>query len=222
MVVAIHQPNYLPWLGFFHKMKRCDVFVLLDNVKHSKSSVTHRNKIKSVDSELLLSVSLKNKEELINELVILDAEKILHKHWASIESNYKKANHWSFLSEELSNIYSKNWERLVDLNMALIYLMKEKLSIECQILQSSDLDVQPGNGSDKNLNICKVLNADVYLSGSGAKVYNNEESFYKSGIKIIYNDFTHPTYPQLGNYFIPNLSAIDLLFNCGEKSKEYL
>ena len=221
MIVAIHQPNYIPWLGFFNKMANSDIFVLLDNVKHSKSSVTHRNKIKSTDKELLLSVPLKNKESLINKLIIHEPSVSLNNHWKSIESNYFKSANWNYFSEELKKIYEIKWELLVDLNIALIQLMKSKLKISCNLLIASQLGDLEGEGSLRNLNICKKLNASVYLSGEGARAYNDDFAFQKSQIEIKYNQFKHPIYPQFGKTFISNLSVIDLLFNCGENANKY-
>ncbi len=222
MKVAIHQPNYIPWIGFFHKMSKSDVFILLDDVKHSKSSVTHRNKIKSDDKELLLTVPLRNKESLINELVIDRPEITIKKHWHSIESNYRKAKHWSFLADDISSIYNSKWNYLVEFNISLIQLLMEKLQIKTKMIRSSEFQKISGEGSERNLNICKMLGADVYISGSGAKKYNDEESFLRSNIKIIYNNFQHPNYPQIGTNFISNLSIIDLIFNCGEQSHTIL
>jgi len=220
-VVAIHQPNYLPWIGFFYKMSRCDTFVLLDNVRHSKSSFTHRNKINNNGKELLLTIPLKNKESLINELRILDPKDTLRKHWSAIKTNYTKSKHWGFLYADLERIYQTKYERLIDLNSDIIFLVKSKLEINTQILFASELGEIPGTGNERNLNICKALNATVYLSGNGAKSYNDEASYEKNNILLRYYDFVHPVYPQVGATFVPNLSIVDYLFNCGESCKEF-
>lgn len=222
MIVAIHQPNYLPWLGFFHKMANSDVFVLLDNVKHSKSSFTHRNKIKVNNKEFLLSVPLKNKESLINELILADPVNNLQKHWRLIQNGYSKSYHWNTYFEELKLIYNGNWNRLIDLNIALINFIKNQLGLKTKIVLASELMDISGEGSDRNLSICKTLGADVYLSGNGARSYNDEQSFYDAGIEIRYNNFVHPRYPQIGDSFIPNLATLDLLFNCGPSSRSIL
>jgi hypothetical protein len=184
--------------------------------------VTHRNKIKANDKELLLTMPLLNKESLINDLLIVEPDKNLKKHWAAIETNYRKTKYWNFLSHELYIFYMNKYERLVDLNIDIIKFLMGKLNISCKLIKASSLDNIIGNGSDRNLSICKTLKADVYLSGSGAKKYNDEQSFINEDIEIRYNDFKHPVYPQLGKNFIPNLSAIDMLFNCGEESKNYI
>lgn len=222
MIVAIHQPNYLPWLGFFNKMANCDVFVLLDNVKHSKSSFTHRNLIKLNNQEMLLSVPLKNKESLINELIISSPEENLIKHLRIIENAYRKSKFWNDYKENIFNIYNNNWQKLLDLNLALIVFLRKSFGIQTELILASELKDITGEGSDRNLSICKKLGAEIYLSGNGAKAYNDELSFQKEGIQIKYNNFTHPVYNQLGNHFIKNLAAIDLLFNCGEQSLEIL
>lgn len=222
MIVAIHQPNYIPWAGFFHKMANSDVFVLLDNVKHSKSSVTNRNIIKSNDNELLLSIPLQNKESIIKDLILMEPSKNLRKHWNAIETNYKEAIYWNYFSDVLKDIYSNEWKRLADMNIAIIRAIKKVLNIPAEILIASELGDMNGKGSERNLNICKVLKANTYLSGLGAKNYNDHEAFSNEQIEIIYNNFQHPIYPQLGKKFIPKLSIIDLIFNCGSSSKQYL
>jgi hypothetical protein len=203
-------------------MYNADIIVLLDNVKHSKSSFTHRNRIKANDKEFLLSIPILNKESIINELLIFEPKVSVKKHWRVIETNYRRAKFWSFLAEELETLYLKDWNKLVDLNIEIIRLMSRKLGINTKILIASELPDITGEGSDRNLSISKTLNAKVYLSGNGAKAYNDEESFARNSIKIIYNSFEHPIYPQIGKNFLPNLSIIDLLFNCGPESKNFL
>lgn len=215
MIVAIHQPNYLPWLGFFHKMANCDTFVLLDNVKHSKSSFTHRNKIKMNNEAILLSVPLKNKESVINELIISNPDENLKQHFRIIENSYRKSKYWELYAPELFKIYNSNWVKLFDLNLSLINLVRKNLGINTKLLIASQLSNISGEGSERNLSICKELGANIYLSGSGARVYNDENAFKEAGIVIKYDEFVHPIYKQLGNNFIPNLSAIDFLLNCG-------
>ena len=218
MIVAIHQPNYLPWIGYFDKMDRCDKFVLLDDVKHSKSSITHRNKLLNSGKDEYLTVSLKNKESQINELIIDNSNDILYKHWRIIKQNYSKSKHWTYISSELEYIYSKKWDKLVDLNIALIKLIKEKLDIKTKLIKSSELDLPNSFGSKRNLDICLKLSADTYLSGNGAKKYNNESDYINNNINLIYQDFIHPTYNQGLDNFVERMSIIDLIFNCGKDS----
>ena len=223
MIVAIHQPNYLPWLGYFYKMANCDVFVLLDDALHSKSSFTNRNKVKTREGTKLLSVPLSTKEVKINELVISNDQKWQSNHWNIIENSYKKAPHWEEYSIHFKEIFkNKRWAYLCELNKALICLIKGILGIKTEIITSSMLKIGNKTGSDRNLAICKYLDADIYLSGEGARSYNDEESFEKEGVKLVYAGFQHPVYNQLWGDFVPNLSTVDLLFNEGEKSLSIL
>ena len=219
MIVAIHQPNYLPWLGFFYKMANCDVFVFLDDALHSKSSFTNRNKIKTRDGIKLLSVPLSTKEVRINELLICNDQKWQSKHWNIIENSYRQAPYWEEYSAHFKDILAKkSWTYLSELNIALIWQIKVILGIKTEIVTSSTLNIGGHRGSERNLAICKYLKADIYLSGEGARSYNDEQAFEREGIKLVYTGFQHPVYRQLWGDFIPNLSIIDLLFNEGEMS----
>ena len=219
MIIAIHQPNYLPWLGFFYKMANCDVFVFLDDALHSKSSFTNRNKVKTREGIKLLSVPLSTKEVKINELLICNDQKWQLKHWNIIENSYRQAPYWEEYSVYFREILTKkSWTYLSELNMALIWLIKGILGIKTEIITSSMLKIGNHRGSERNLTICKYLDADVYISGEGARNYNDEETFEREGIKLVYTGFQHPVYHQLWGDFVPNLSIIDLLFNEGEKS----
>jgi len=223
LIVAIHQPNYLPWLGFFYKMANCDVFVLLDDALHSKSSFTNRNKVKTREGIKLLSVPLSTKEAKINELIICNDQKWQSNHWNIIENSYRKAPHWEEYSAYFREILAKkSWTYLCELNIALIWLLKGILGIKTEIVTSSMLKISNHTGSERNLAICKYLGADVYLSGEGARSYNDEEAFEREGIKLDYTAFRHPVYHQLWGDFVASLSIIDLVFNEGEKSLSIL
>lgn len=223
MIVAIHQPNYLPWLGYFYKMSNCDVFVFLDDALHSKSSITNRNKIKTRGGTKLLTVPLSTKEVKINELIICNEQKWPLKHWNIIENAYSQAPYWGEYSIYFNDIYKKmSWSFLSELNVRLISLIKDILGIRTEVITPSELKIENQRGSQRNLSICKYLGADVYLSGEGARSYNDEEAFEREGIKLVYTNFRHPVYQQLWGDFIPNLSIIDLLFNEGEKSLSIL
>lgn len=222
MILAVHQPNYIPWIGYFHKIKSCDLFVILDNVQHSKGSVTTRNKIKTTDGELLLTVPVTNKGCMINELLIDNSCNWASKHWKTLYRNYCKADGWNYLKDDIELIYSERWDYAIDLNIELIKLMMIKLNIKTPIILASSIKQDFGFKSIRILNMCKYFNAEIYLSGNGAHDYNNEEEFEKEGIRLVYQQFKSPTYKQLWGEFKSNLSAIDLLLNCGESSSKYI
>lgn len=225
MIVSIHQPEHLPWLGFFDKVRQSDVFVLLDNVQYEKNYFQNRNRIRTQSGWIWLTVPVLTKgksNQLINDVNIVNTGNWQDKHWKSIFYAYNKApyfdNHRPFL-EEIYN--KKKWDYLVDLNETIILYLIQKLGIQVNILRSSTLGVE-GKSTDLLLNICMKLNATAYLSGISGKDYLEEEKFIKENIKVIYQEFHHPIYEQLYETFIPCMSVIDLLFNYGEKSLDII
>jgi hypothetical protein len=221
-VVAIHQPNYLPWLGYFYKMANCDVFILNDYALHSNSSFTHWNKVKSSQGALKLTVPLSKKEVRIRDVVISKDGRWRKKHWRTIRHCYHPSPYWAQYAKDFQSIYERPWEKLYDLNVALIKLIRKHLGIHTPLLVATELDSYRGGGTEPMVNVCRALGADVYLSGFGGKNYMDEDMFGRAGITVRYYDFVHPTYRQLYGAFIPNLSIIDLLFNHGEDSLDIL
>jgi hypothetical protein len=221
-VVAIHQPNYLPWLGYFYKMANCDVFILNDYALHSSSSFTHWNKVKSSQGAVKLTVPLSKREVRIRDVVICEDGRWRKKHWRTIETCYRSSPFWAQYAEEFQSIYARPWEKLYDLNVALIKLIRKHLRIHTPLLVATELDSYTGTGTEPMVNVCRALGADVYLSGFGAKNYMDEDMFMQAGISVRYYDFAHPTYRQQYGAFIDKLSSIDLLFNHGEDSLNIL
>jgi len=214
-IVTIHQPGYLPWLGFFDKMARSDIFVLLDDVQFEKNYFDNRNKIKTSQGWAWLTVPVKYRfGQKLNEVEINNEEKWKEKHYKSLLLNYKKSPHFSDYVSFFQKIYEKKWQKLIDLNIALIKYLAKELGFKTKLIRSSELNCQ-GEKTERLLNICRKLKTDVYLSGKFGKNYLDEEAFRKNNIKVIYQDFQHPVYPQLYGNFIPELSIVDLIFNCG-------
>lgn len=224
MIVAIHQPNYLPFLGYFHKMSRCDVFVLLDNVQYVKGYYIQRVKIKTPKGADWLGVPVLNHGrhgQLINATEIDPTQNWQERHWKTLFLNYAKAPFFERYAAFLQDVYAGRWERLSDLNEHLIRFVMSELTISVELVKASQLDAS-GHSSDLLVNICKELGATTYLSGNGAKDYLDPEKFAEAGIELRFNDFEHPVYPQLHGPFAPYLSTIDLLLNCGPESRSIL
>ncbi len=222
--VAIHQPNYLPWLGYFHKMMNCDKFVFLDSVPFTKNGLQNRNRIKTAPGLSWLTVPVLRKGQfgqLTQDVKINKSVDWRRKHWNALCTNYRKAEYFKQYSGFLQGVYERQWVSLVDLNIALLKFIMEKLYINIPVYLASQLDCR-GEGSDLLLDICRKLSADGYLSGPSGKEYLREEIFKDNGIEIKYHQFIHPVYAQLYGEFVPNLSVIDLLFNCGEKSRDII
>jgi hypothetical protein len=222
MIIAIHQPNYLPWCGFFHKMLSCDLFVILDDVPYSKRAITNKNKIKSPEGSRLLSVPISQKKGLIKDVTTVDDGKWPQKHWGSLQRCYSRAPFWKQYEQLFLPIYETPDQKLADFNLRFIEVVRNLLDIKTPMIRSSEIQGTTGQKGEKIINICKALQATVYLSGTGAQAYNDEIEFERNKIRLVYQKFDHPHYPQLWGDFIPHLSIIDLLLNCGPKSKEFL
>lgn len=224
MIVGIHQPNYIPWIGYFYKILNSDVFVILDDVQYIKNSFINRNKIKTPQGDCWLTVPVCYKGNFgsnINEVKINNELKWNDRHLKTISMNYSKAKYFNKYYEDIYNIIKSEYTYIDQLNINLITYFCKQLKIHTKIVKSSELNVN-GNSTERLINICKTLKADTYLSGKGGEKYQDEDMYRKNGIKLIYTNFKHPFYTQLWGEFIPNLSILDLLFNCGEESIEII
>lgn len=227
MIVAIHQPEAFPWLGFFHKMHLADVFVILDTVQFEKNNVQNRNKILIAGKPTWLTIPVKShpSSAKIHEIKINWDSPDIKKHLATIKQNYGKHPHAQVAIEWLENHYAKKHEKLADFNLDLILALKEKLGIKTEIKKASELPLsgKAQGGTEVTLEICKACGADTYLSGSGAKAYLKTEEYDKAGIKVIYQKFIHPEYTQFkGNEFAAYLSILDLYLNHGPESLKHI
>ncbi|MCF6465674.1 WbqC family protein [Clostridium sp. Cult2] len=223
LIITAHQPNYIPWLGFFHRMNYVDKFVILDNVQFTKDAFIQRNKIKTSNGELMLTVPVKVKTDtLIKDVLIDNSQSWQKRHWLSIKYNYNKSPYWDYLSNELEDIYNKNWIKLFDLNMKIIELIRNKLNINTEIIIASELKQDFGKKTNLLIALCKHLEADTFFSGAGSKTYIEQEKFNQNNINLFFQNYNHPIYKQRMGNFISHLSILDLLFNCGPKSLEIL
>lgn len=219
MIVTIHQPEYLPYIGFFDRISRADIFVILDNVQYQKNAFINRNKIKTFDGWQWLTVPVKQREALknINEIEISNEIDWRVKHWKALLYNYNKAPYFKKYSDFFEKLYKQNWTSLANLDIYLIENIMDMLGLKKEIKKSSLLKAN-GKADDLLINICKELGADTYFSGPGGRGYMDLEKFKEQNINVVFQEFTHPVYAQQFGEFIPNLSIIDLLFN-NENSK---
>lgn len=218
MIVSIHQPNYLPWLGYFHKIANSEVFVFLDNVPYTKNSLINRNKIKTQRGASWMTLSVLTKGlngQLIGEAEINNGMPWRETHWKTIKANYSKAPYFPDYKDRFESVYQKEWKNLAGLNETLVRLICEILGIRnVKFVRASELGVS-GKSTGLLIAICKAVGADTYFSGYGGKKYMDEGLFEKEGIKLKYSEFQHPVYNQLWGDFVPNISVIDFIFNEG-------
>lgn len=224
MIVAIHQPNYLPFLGYFHKMSKCDLFVLLDNVQYVKRYYIQRVKIKTPTGADWLGVPVLNHgryDQLINATEIDQTQSWRERHWKTLSFNYAKAPFFDRYTAFFQDAYVRRWEKLGDLNEYLIRYLTAELGIKVELVKASQLNTQ-GQSNELLISICKEVGATTYLSGNGARDYLAPEKFANAGIELTFDDFKHPVYPQQHGEFVSYLSTVDLLFNCGPESLSIL
>ncbi len=223
--VAIMQPTYLPWIGYFALMDKVDHFVLLDSVQFERRSWQQRNRIKSANGVQMLTVPVlkKGKHGQLIYDVELDLEnRFRQKHINSIQCAYASAPFFLKYSERIFSALSTATPLLVDLTIGLILEVRDMLGISTEVSRSSQMDLF-GTKADLLAEICCQLEADVYVSPPGSRVYMEQSTVFSGfGIDVIYHDYMHPEYMQLHGAFIPFMSSIDLLFNVGEESLQIL
>ena len=225
MRVVVLQPGYLPWLGFFDQMARCDTFVVYDDVGFDKNGWRNRNRVKTRDGVRWLTVPVllaeHSAQPRIRDVRIDPRAPWARKHLATIEQSYRQAPFFEPLFGSLQTVLSQPYEYLVDLDLALIDALARRLGLKTRLVRSSELGVE-GERVERLVRICRRLGADRYLSGNAAQCYLDEERFREAGISVAWQNYRHPEYPQLHGGFEPHLSVIDLMFNCGADSLRIL
>lgn len=226
MIVSVHQPHYIPWLGYFDKIDKSDCFVFLDNVQYKHREYQNRNKIRAKSSWIWLTVPIIYKghaHQKVYEVQIDNGYDWQKKHWGSLKACYGKSAYFDEYAPFFEKLYSSScrWEMLMDLNVHIIKYILRQLKIEKPLYYESEIGTTK-EATERIIEICKKLKCDTYLSGIGGKVYLEEEKFTQAGIKLEYQNFIHPCYPQqfsaANNPFLPYMSIVDLLFNAGKES----
>lgn len=218
MIVSIHQPAYLPWLGYFDRIAQSDLFIVLDNVQIERNSFTNRNKIKTANGSTWLTVPVclnGHFEKTIADIEIDETQDWRKKHLRSIEQSYSRAPNFREKFGRLSAIYHDRESRLARLCIAQLRFWLAELRIETPVLLASELPVG-GRKSDLVLSLCRHVGATAYLSGPLGRDYLNETEFEDAGIHIKYHAFQHPVYSQLYGEFVPAMAVVDYWMNCDE------
>lgn len=225
MVVTTHQPIFLPWPGFFYKALHADALVLLDDVQFplGRGWMT-RNRLKNAQGELWLTVPVLKKGkglQRIRDVELFNETDWRRRHLMSMQQSYAHAPYRDDYLPDLERIYACAHRRLMDFNLDLIRMLWEALEIKTELLRQSALGVT-GNGTDLLTSICRTLCADRYVTLPPAEKYLDEQAFRNSGLELAFAPFHPPVYPQLWGDFRYNLSALDLLMTCGQKSREII
>lgn len=220
MMVVGHQPQYIPYIAFFNKISKADVFVLVDSVQFNRKSWQQRTLIKHNDSELCLTVPVLKKgrfDQLINEVEIID-NGWRKKHWKSIYLSYHKAPYFDLYKDELECFYNREWRYLSEFTSALIMWAIDAIGIKLKtITTSSELGAR-GEKTELLLDICRKTGCNTYLSGSGAKAYVDEDLFAANHLSHIFNEFDLRPYKQAGSTFLGGMGIIDVMFMFGPQT----
>jgi hypothetical protein len=223
MIVAIHQPHYMPWLGYLHRMSQVDLFIVLDHVQFERRNYQNRSRV-LLDGQahwLTVPVVQRSQKERIAEKLIDNGGKRPWGpvHYATLRHAYRQAQHFGTYAAALHRILETPWQRLAELDSAMLDFLRDAFEIRTPLVRSSELAVD-GARSELILNLCRAAGADALLAGfGGSRRYLDAERFAQEGVRIHWHEFSHPTYRQCGpQAFTPGLAAVDLLFNCGPDS----
>lgn len=218
--IAVLQPSYLPWLGYFDQIDRVDDFVFYDDVQFDKHGWRNRNRVKGAGGPVWLTVPVRHSGrfgQTILEAEVDNTHGWARKQIATLRQAYARAPFRDAYLPAVEALLGAGWRRLVDLDLALVRQMMAWFGIGTRLHLSSDL----GIGGDKNqrlLSICRHFQANHYLSGAAAVDYLDQPAFATAGIAVTFQAYRHPAYPQLHGDFVSHLSALDLLLNCGPDS----
>ena len=222
MIIFVHQPEYIPWIGFFDKLARCDIFVVYDDAQYVHGGFHNRNRIRICEGWRWITIPIVHNHPQMIKDVQISGKQWRKEHIQIIRQYYEKSPYFKAYFPIIEEAISFNHDLLVGLNLHLLKKIAEALNIKAKIIRSSEF---PYHGQDKNeklISMCKYLGANTYLAGSGSRQYIDEQAFFNSNIKLHWHNYLHPTYRQQFEGFEPNMSIIDLIFSFGPQAKEII
>jgi len=228
VIAAIHQPQYLPWLGYFAKMDQADVFILLDDVQFKKNDWQNRNRIRTPQGWQWLTVPVRHRFGQTVAEVEIDrraGDDWARRHRKALWMNYAKAPFFERWRPFFDRFYTARWERLVDLNIEGVKALAGMLGIQTPMVLASEFRVRR-QGTGRLIDLCRAVGADTYLAGADGNKYMDRALFDASGLRLVFQEFAHPVYRQQWakgpEDFVSRLSVVDLLFNHGQDSLNVL
>jgi hypothetical protein len=217
--IAIHQPQYLPWLGYLAKWAAADLFIFLDTVQYEKNGWQNRNRIRTADGAHWLTVPVHaHLGTPIVDVTVDTTQPWRARHLRAIEQAYTDAPHLATLQPTLRALLDTEWERLEPLAVASAEALARAAGITTPTRRASSLAVEATEATARLVAICQALGADTYLAGGHGAKYMDMDRFRQAGITVLYQRYEHPVYPQQHGEFMPFLSAVDLLLTHGDES----
>ncbi len=226
MRIAIHQPQYMPWLGYFSKMANVDLFIFLNDVQFKKNEWQNRNRIRNSESWQWLTVPTTYQfPQKINEVQVDFTQNWQKNHLHSLDACYGKTPFYKEHIPLFAEFFCAPASKIDRINIDSVRLLAGAIGIETETAISSDYKFK-GESTERLVNICRHFKATTYLAGAGGRDYMDVSLMENAGIKVEFQEFTCPAYPQhwskTPDDFVPDLSAIDLLFNCGPESLDII
>ncbi len=216
MRVTIHQPQFLPWLGYLDKIDQAELFVVLDTVQFKKNEWQNRNRIRTAQDWQWLTVPVLHRfGQRINEVRIDETGDWRARHLRALEIHYARAKFQHVYLDELRELYGGHGESLAALNLATIRWLLDKFEMTTPVRLASDMTLRE-EPTERLIDICREVGATHYLAGAGATAYLDVETFEASGVTLEMQEFQHPAYEQCYEPFVPGMSALDMLFVCGD------
>lgn len=215
MIISIHQPDYIPYMGYFYKIARADQFVFLDDCQFSNDNMHHWNRIKLPQGEYRLKIPVEQHlGDTINQVRTKDELKWKQKHLKTIEMNYSKTPYFKTIFPDFRDILMCSYTDLAEQNIVVNTWIAGRFGLKPEFHKSSDMGIKTAK-EERVMDICCALGGNIYLSGNGARSYQKEEDFTGRGLLLKYSDFNGIMYPQLWKGFLPGMSVLDYIFNCG-------
>lgn len=215
MIVGIHQPDYIPYLGLFYKMSQSDFWIFLDDVQFSSDNFHHWNRVKGANGECRLKIPVEQHfGDIISSVRTRDELKWKEKHLKTLELSYAKAPYFKENYPSFRELLLTAWPNLAEQNIAINSYLAERFGILPKHIRASELAMTSAK-EERVIDLCAAVGATAYLSGNGARAYQVDEHFAARGIDLRYVDYHSFPYPQLFGEFVPNLSVLDYIFNCG-------
>lgn len=226
MIITIHQPEHLPWLGFFNKMAKAELFVIMDNVQFEKNYFQNRNRIIGTNGVQWIGLAVKtvgHMDNILCDTEIAGDSRWKNKYLKTIQMSYGKHPFFDQTFTALEDAIALDTNKLTDINVSIFKSFADKMNIRPEFVRASKLNVQ-GKKSDLVLDICKNLGATTYISGPSGRDYMNLQSYKDANIEVKFNDYHHPIYEQKKTAeFIPYMSTLDLIMNVGfEQAKNII
>jgi hypothetical protein len=225
--LAIIQPSYIPWRGYFHQIQKADVFIFYDDVQYDKHGWRNRNRVKTANGTLWLTIPVAARGNVVERTPIREIRCASgdwgRKHWATLQQSYRRAPHFERYAPLLETFYARRDELLAELTIDLTQQLARQLGIEdTRFVRSSELEGITGSGTDRLLALLRAVGGRHFISGPTARNYIDEGKLADAGVTLEYMKYEYPEYAQLHPPYDPFVSILDLLFMVGPDAGRFI